>query len=245
MTERPPIAMAALDPLIIKTDAETYQFRSDGDSHGVTSARAWHNEHWNPAAAKPLIVHERLDGNVYVADGHHRLEFAKRLRAKGEGPATVDALVLREADGYTPEDVRVFAAFVNMASGRSGAVEGARVFKEAQSGRVHTGWLPQLQMDKENLKLSYTMSALSDRALDAVEKTKLPDSVAAGVAERFADPTAQETVIRFLAETRPYIVNNAPAYDVRADYPRFAADNGHVARLMRQRASRPQGVTLQ
>lgn len=184
------------DPESIKTDPATYQFRSGGDKNGVTNKGRYQVKQWDPILhSNPILVHERLDGSVFVADGHHRLDLAKRTNATGAGPGKISAIVLREADGYTPEDVRVIAAYKNIQHGRADVVDTAKVFKEAASGRVNTELLPQLQMDKGNLTLSYRLSKLSDNALAQVANGNVPADIAARVADKVTDPARQEAIM--------------------------------------------------
>jgi hypothetical protein len=112
----------------------------------------------------------------------------------------VAAIVLREADGYTAEDVKIIAAYKNISSGKDDPIETAKVFKEAYSGKVHTQWLPKLQMDKGNLEVSYKLSKLSDAALDKVVKEEIPIEMAADVATQVQDAKSQEAVISTVAE---------------------------------------------
>jgi hypothetical protein len=194
--------LSMLDPANIKSDPATYQFRSNYDqSSGVTKKGKYEAAQWDPILhGDPLLVHERLDGIVFVADGHHRLELAKRLNNEGKGPGNVATMVLREADGYTPEDVKIIAAYKNISHGKTDPVETARVFKEAYSGKIHTEWLPQLQMDKGNLRLSYTLSGLSDKSLDMVAKGDVPVDMAVEVASRVSDSKSQESVMSVIKE---------------------------------------------
>ncbi len=222
------------DPESIKTDPATYQFRSGGDKNGVTSKGRYQVKQWDPILhSNPILVHERLDGSVFVADGHHRLELAKRTNAEGNGPGKISAIVLREADGYTPEDVRVIAAYKNMQHGRADVVDSAKVFKEAASGRVQTMLLPQLQMDKGNLTLSYRLSKLSDKALDRVAKGDVPAEMAAQVADKVSDPARQETVMQKIYEKlrhenkpQPYMMHFSLSLPVTADVA-GEASRGH------------------
>ncbi|NBO19538.1 MAG: hypothetical protein EBV03_10010, partial [Proteobacteria bacterium] len=92
--------LVLIDPKDIKVDAATYQFRSGGDKNGVTAKGKYHTDRWDPVLhGDPILVHEKLDGSVFVADGHHRVGLAKELNEKGAGPGKMAALVLREADG--------------------------------------------------------------------------------------------------------------------------------------------------
>jgi hypothetical protein len=235
-----------VDPALIHVDAGTYQFRSGGDRQGVTSKGRYTTDHWDPILhGDPLLVHERLDGTLFVADGHHRLELAKRLNAQGRGPGAIAATVLREADGYTPLDVKIIAAYKNMAHGHANPVEAARVFKEALSGKVHTELLPSLQMDKGNLKISYTLSGLSDRALDQVEKDNIPIEVAARIAERAAGAGEQESLMQLIGNKikQEYGQTGQPYRQIGAA-PTLSAPQSHVAKLQLRRADLSSGRTL-
>lgn len=201
LSEESAPSLAMLDPARIKADPQTYQFRSHYDASGVTEKGRYHAKSWDAVLhGDPLLVHERLDGSLYVADGHHRLKLAQELNQQGKGPGQVAAVILREADGYTPRDVKIIAAYKNIAQGTTDPVETARVFREADSGQVHQAYLPKLQMDKGNLKLSYSLSKLSDKALGEVERGALPADMAAEVANRVSDRKEQEAVIEAIED---------------------------------------------
>jgi hypothetical protein len=195
-----PLMMVA--PEAIKTDAKAYQFRAHGDGNGVTEAHRIRRERWDAILdGDPLLLHERLDGSLYVADGHHRLDHAKHTNANGTGPGKVAAYVLREADGYSVEDVRVIAAYKNMAHGHTDPLDAARVFKEVASGKVDVAKLPPLQMDKGNLCISYSMSKLPESVLQQVEAEQVPATFAAEIAERFDTPELQRSMVEMVGRT--------------------------------------------
>ncbi len=73
--------LIAVAPEDIKVDAATYQFRSGGDANGVTAKGRYQADHWDPILhGDPIMLHERLDGTMYVADGHHRVDVATVFR---------------------------------------------------------------------------------------------------------------------------------------------------------------------
>lgn len=202
--EKPPanaheLTLAMFSPAQILVDAKDYQFRKKGDANGVTQTHNIEAEHWDSLLhGTPLIVHERLDGKVFVADGHHRLDFAKKLTAKGEGPKQLAAYVLREADGYSVDDAKIAAAYANMARGSEDPLEAARVFKEAREKNIDALKLPNLNMNLDNLRVAYKLSGFSEGALSAVEEEKIPLKMAELVAER-VEPARQENVLRTIS----------------------------------------------
>ena len=193
------LPLGMFDPATILTDAATYQFRAGGDANGVTKKRQFNDGKWDALLhGAPLLLHERMDGRLFVADGHHRLDFAKQLNARGEGPGQIAAYVLREADGYSAEDAKIMAAYANMSRGTADVVDSARVFKEAREKRIDADKLPQLQMDKGNLTLSYTLSGLSAAALKRVEKGEVTPEMAEKVATQIP-AERQENVMRVIS----------------------------------------------
>lgn len=106
----------------INIDPATYQFKGDTDENGIVSPIA---SEFVPAYMGDLIVHKRADGKYYVADGHHRLDLAKR-----SGQEAVNAIVYDETDGYTAADVRTFAAMRNLSQNHGTAIDAAKVFRE-------------------------------------------------------------------------------------------------------------------
>jgi hypothetical protein len=196
------LSLVMVDPDLIRTDAATYQFRGHGDVNGVTEAHRIRRERWDPILdGDPLLLHERKDGTLYVADGHHRLNHAKHTNSVGTGPGMVAAQILREADGYSANDVRIIAAYKNMAHGHTDPLDAARVFKEVSSGKVDFRKLPQLQMDKGNLSISYSMSKLPESVLQEVETEQVPATLAAEIAERFDTPELQRSMVEMVGKT--------------------------------------------
>lgn len=178
------IPLLALDPTTIEADPATYQFRIYIDQHGLDKNHAIGATRWDPVLhGDPLIVHQRKDGKNFVADGHHRLSFAKALRAKGEGPEQVMAYVLKESEGYTAEDAKIIAAYKNIARGDANVVEAALVLKEAREANVAKEKLPAIDKTKGNLPAAETLSHLAKESLDLVAGGDVPAEMAVDAAK--------------------------------------------------------------
>jgi hypothetical protein len=155
--------MIAVDPSVLKVDADTYQFRSGGDTNGVTHEQRFNTDTWNPILhGNPILVHERMDGSLFVADGHHRVDLAKRLNEQGKGPGNLLAMVLSEKQGYSATDVKLIAAFRNIAQGTTNVLDTSEVLREAAAPGVHRELLPPLEMNRGNLPLAAQIAELSE-----------------------------------------------------------------------------------
>lgn len=118
-----------VDPATVNVDADTFQFKSGGDAAGVTD-RLRGVKSWDPVAAGKSIMWERADGQLFVGDGHQRTGLAKRLQAEGQTGIRMDAAILRERDGWSAKDVRVFAAMKNIKEGSGTSLDMAKVMRE-------------------------------------------------------------------------------------------------------------------
>ena len=92
----------------LETDATIFQYKQGGDEFGVTERLKGVTE-WNPHAANVIIAYEFLDGRKVVADGHQRLGLAKRIKAQNDGQEPrLFGYLYREADGYSPDQIKVW-----------------------------------------------------------------------------------------------------------------------------------------
>jgi hypothetical protein len=181
-----PIEMLDVDA--IRTDPAAYQFRKNCDANGVTKEWQITADRWDPILhGNPLLVHKRLSGEYFVVDGHHRLDFARRM-----GVDKLNVQVLDEARGYSIDRVKLIAAEKNIVKGHASKVEAARVLKEEKAKNFDRFLLTSWQPDHVIVKLS----GLSDASLDMVEQCKVPVESAVYVAEHVPDADHQDRIFR-------------------------------------------------
>jgi hypothetical protein len=120
------------DPRTLGVDAATYQFKMGGDQYGVTGRLAGERV-WDPNAGIGIMVHERLDGSLYVVDGHQRTGLARRLMDEGNSPIMMTGTLAREADGFTPEMMRAMAAMKNIRQESGSPLDAAKILREDPS----------------------------------------------------------------------------------------------------------------
>lgn len=183
------------DPREILTDAEAYQFKAGGDAAGVTD-RLMGVEQWDDLKAGTLILHQRLDGTLYVADGHQRLGLAQRLAGAGQD-VQVDARVLRESEGISIEDARAFAAAKNIAEGTGTPIDAAKVL------RARPDLFAALPPRSRLVRIANDLGRLGDEPFGMVINELVDPAHAAIVAARVADEAAQAGVMRLLAKAKP------------------------------------------
>jgi hypothetical protein len=132
---RVPVAEIGVDPGM-------YQFKADVDAEGVSEGSRLAGE-WNEAAAGLLLLFEDRRGCLWAANGHHRRAHARRL-----GVRAVNALIVREIEGYTPADARRLAAEANILDGKGSDLDHAEFFRHSdgdksfyrKAGLTGRGW---------------------------------------------------------------------------------------------------------
>jgi hypothetical protein len=111
----------------ILADPERFQFKSAGvvdPKAGVTS-QLRDVEKWDDLSGGVLYLWEDEAGQVFVVNGHHRLDLAKRLKVP-----EVNAVIDREADGISAAEARARGALTNVRGGNGEPTDVARFLKD-------------------------------------------------------------------------------------------------------------------
>lgn len=199
------IESASFKPGEIDVDAKLMQFKGGGDQFGVND-RLQGVEQWNPVLAGRSIVWEAADGRRLIADGHQRLGLAKRISAADPAQnVRVDALVLREADGWDAESARVWAALKNVAEG-SGSVTAAAKIMRGMGIDEAAKYLPPrsaLVRDTEGV------ARLGDDAFGMVVNELVDPSHASIVGRIASDPGEQKALLDLIYQLQPQTIGQA------------------------------------
>ncbi|MGE0190309.1 MAG: hypothetical protein AB7Q04_13615 [Steroidobacteraceae bacterium] len=191
---RPPYVegLERVDPATVEVDAKTFQFKQGGDELGVTD-RLKGVDQWQQDFSGIALVYERADGKRFIADGHQRLALAKRFP-----DAYLNARVLREADGWTPEMVRRHAALKNIAEGTGTPIDAAKILRSARDAN-----LPPLPPTSALVRQGRALAELADEPFSMVVNGLVPENYGAIVGRIVSDPKFQEAAIRVLNKVKP------------------------------------------
>lgn len=207
----------AVDPRHIQTDANAYQFKAGGDHEGVTGRLADVQTWDHHQGQKPLIVHRRRDGSMYVVDGHQRLGLARRLQAAGQDVPHLNATIYDEGlnPAFDTGHMRRLGAIANIQEGTGTSLDIAKVLREggelsgAELARIPQGSSPLLRDGRELAKLGHEAFtyAANERIIPGHPAKNA--AVAAVVARLVKDHHNQAEVMRQLAADPPAGVNEA------------------------------------
>ncbi len=228
-----------VDAARLSADADTFQFKSGGDRSGVTDRLAGVKT-WNAAAAGKVMVYEYADGRQVIADGHQRTGLAKRLMSDGHAPIKMDALVLREADGWSPRDVRAYAAIKNMHESSGNALDMAKIMRERPD--LVTSSLP---MSDAKVREASALSRLSDKAFGMVVGGGVEPGAAAAVGEAVKDATRHADMIAEMSEAkvrgaqhaRLYVQQALSAPSVAETTSSLFGEETHTRSLIKERSA--------
>jgi len=191
-----------LRPQDIKLEPAVFQFKSDADALGRTEALMGVTE-WRPERAGIIIVYERADGSLSVADGHQRVNLATRIMAADPSQdIRLRAFMLREIDGVSVAEARVIAAMKNIAESPEGlstarAKDAAKILRAAPEEIANLPAGPGIRRALE-------LKNLSDEAFGMFINEVVPERFAAAIGRLAAErPEIHASLMRVLERTRP------------------------------------------
>lgn len=208
--------LTSFDPRDLGTDAVAYQYKLGGDRYGVTDRLQGERE-WDARAAVGVIVHERLDGSRYIADGHQRLGLANRLLERGQSDIRLDGFLLREADGFTVEEVRALAALKNIRAESGTPLDAAKVMRD------NPQLISQISRSRPFMAQAQGLADLAPGPFQAVVNDVIPQNYGAIVGRIIPDDDQiQGVAIATLAKTRP--ANETQAESIIRDIRRLGLE---------------------
>lgn len=199
--KRPIMNHQKINPENLDADAKTFQFKTGGDSKGVLE-KLQGVEKWDDVAAGTVMVWERADGKMFIADGHQRLGLAKRLKAKGQD-IELNAQVRREVDGWTPQDVMVEAMVVNIVAGTARADDVARIFLQLGENAAAIRIAGKIKQSQALYQTATGLHKLGDEGFNYWLNSNIKDGIAAQVGDIVDDPTASINILKILEAAKP------------------------------------------
>lgn len=150
----------------LRLDPETFQFRD-----GPPATRSGPL----PAQPPPILVFETEAGERFVADGQQRVERNLRVAVNREA-LTMPAQIVREADGFTAEDVRALAALRNTTEGTAPPEVVAQLVEAGVTPESVEG-LPQSGPAADTINQGVEIARQRDAQLEPLRR-RILDSIA-------------------------------------------------------------------
>ncbi len=120
-----PSAVYRISPGMLDADAVRFQYKAETGGKAGVGDELKDVKKWDPIKGGVLLVWvDPENGKLYVLNGHHRLELAKRLGA--------NAVDVRFSDARTANEARAQGALLNIAEGRGTAIDAAKLFRESK-----------------------------------------------------------------------------------------------------------------
>lgn len=119
----PPVSIQELPVEQIFLSPDIPNFKEGANENGVVTGEELQGT-YDRLGTAPIVVWERNNGRMEVITGRHRLDLARRT-----GEATIPAQVVREADGFTAEQARMFDVEQNIKDEKGTIRDYVRYFK--------------------------------------------------------------------------------------------------------------------
>lgn len=192
-----------VDPRELQVDPDRFQYKSEARGAEGLTGKLDNVPEWRTERAGVILVFEDINGNRFVADGHQRTGLARRIMASDPAQEIkMAASVFREADGFSPEQVRSIAALKNISESADGMTQ-ALARDAAKVLRVDPQAIRDLPAGP-GIARAQQLSALSDDAFALVINDVVPDRFAAMVGKLIPDdPQMQMAMMRLLERTNP------------------------------------------
>ena len=187
------------ETLAIQTDPKAFQYKSGGDTEGVTDALKG-VEKFDPDRAGKVMLYERKDGTTVVADGHQRTGLARRMAQGGQADVGgTAATVYREADGWTQTEVMVRAALVNIGSGTGTATDAAKILRNTTRTIKDLGLPPEISI----VRVADGLRRLSDDAFGQVTNGVASERDGDAVGRNVPDKALHADILGLLTREKP------------------------------------------
>jgi len=156
------LAMVPVDQ--IQVDPPRFQFREAASPEGTTAERSLGAIKWSPILANVILLWRDTAGGVWLADGHHRLQLAKRC-----GIQMIAAMFI---DAATDIEARTIAAISNIAAGQGNVIDTARFL--ANNGDIKQLEVYGLSVRGQLMKEASKLTELSSPILNGVLNGQIP-----------------------------------------------------------------------
>lgn len=183
------------DPDELNIDAKRFQFKTGGDEFGMLDTLKG-VEKWEPLKSNIALVFEDTNGKLFIADGHQRVNLAKRLKKQGQKPSIV-AYRVKEADGFTPQLTRAIAARKNIAEGSADPFDAARALQ------IDPNALQNLPPQSAMARYANGLSQLDQSIFRLAENSDVPSSYSAMIGQYITGAQEQLSVLKLLERTKP------------------------------------------
>lgn len=189
----PPVGeIVPMRPKDIVADPKRFQFKREAVGKSGTTDKLEDVQKFDPRKAGVIAVwKDPVDGKVYVSNGHHRLELAKR--------ADADKINVQFLDAANAQQAMAQGAIINIVEGQGTATDAAKLFRDAK-------FTPEdLQREGLSIKGKLVKQGLALAKLDpSIFQTVVDGTITTGqgalIGEKMPDsPVQQKKVAEYLA----------------------------------------------
>lgn len=172
----------------IAVDPERFQFKRNVDPTTGAGAELKHVPQFNEQLGGVISVwRDPADGQVYVVNGHHRVELAQRTKHP--------ALNAQFIDTPTAEGARAIGAMMNIAEGRGTPVDAAKFMRDtgvdADALRAYG-----VSLTGALARQGTALAKLAPDVFHRVARGEIPEGHGVAIGDVLEDPTLQQAAVQ-------------------------------------------------
>ena len=218
-------AITKTNPHLIGLAKDIPNFKEGANENGVIPEDQINSDIYDHSTA-PVLVLRRLNGDLHVITGRHRLDLAKRLNEPG-----INTQILNEADGVTPDMAMALDAQMNIRDGKGTVRDYVRFFRQSglTEGEAKAGGLLSGNKGPQGFAIGIKGTPELDSAYN---NDKLSDAKAAAIATAAPnDSGTQRTGIRLAKEHPEYTAKGIEQALQRYAAKKFDAIGGDQTKM--------------
>jgi hypothetical protein len=187
-----PETIFEVDPKAIAMDPERFQFKRLGPE-GVSSELKEVTV-WDPQAAGVISIWaDPADNQLYVVNGHHRLELAQRLG--------VDRIRVQFIEAETAELARAAGAYMNIVEQRGTALDIAKFMRDMEATPQDLA-AAGVSLRADLIRNATALSRLTPEIFNEIATERVPQKFGVAVGEMITDPQLQMEAFSRLRNTK-------------------------------------------
>lgn len=185
------VADIAISELTIAPDL--FQYKVLHNSTGKTGSLKGVKQ-WDPNLAGLILVwHQPSTGNIFVVNGHNRVDLAKSLG--------VETITVRFLDCPDPKTARMIGALANLAEGRGTAIDCAKFLRDSGLGLddLKSRGIP---LGEKIVSDGLAMANLAPHLWDKTFRGELDQDTAVAIGSALTDHDLQNSLLQLIEKDR-------------------------------------------
>jgi hypothetical protein len=179
-----------VDPEIVQVAPGRFQFKSNYDPAGVVPESRIQGKWDTDYSGVIMVWRDPANGQLYVINGHNRLDAAKRQH--------IPHILVREIQATDATEARTRGAFANIAEGNGTAVDAAKVIRTRKTDPTELLKSMNIGLNRRLATDAIALAKLSDPLFERVATGDLDQGLGIAIGQADLSPENQMAVVQLV-----------------------------------------------